>query len=106
MKISKKVLLIIILALLLAALAGLAYFMMRQKDESPAAIVTVDNNKPIFVQEFMSVDEKKALSMPDDLRVQIIKRDSAGEPMTFKIINSDEDILTSDSIPAIRPEKE
>lgn len=106
MKINKKLLLILVLIFFLVAIAVFIYFFSKQKIELPVASTAVDNNQPAFVQEFMSADEKKTLSMPDDLRVQVIKRDEAGEPMTFKIINSETDILTTDSIPAIRPEKE
>ncbi len=106
MKISKKTLIIIVVAILLVAIVSIAYFLTRQKESSSTSLTPTDNNEPAFVQEFMTVEEKKGLSMSEDLRVQVIKRDESGEPMTFKIIKSDADILTTDSIPAIRPEKE
>jgi len=105
MKISRKSILILIGSFLLLVIASLVYYLNRQKVELTTPSITADNNQPVFVQEFMSVDEKKALSMPEDLRVQIINRDQDGSPMTFKIINSDADILSTNVIPSVRPDK-
>lgn len=104
MKIDKKIVVVVISLILLIVIASLIYFLTRQVDKTTEEKPLPDN--PVFVQEFMTVAEKKALSMPEDLEVQILRRDEAGEPMTFKIIKSDADILTTNSIPAIRPEKE
>ncbi len=105
MKISKKTLLILLVVILLMGAALLAYFFNKQKDAALVVSNPADNSKPVFIQEFMTAEEKKELSMSEDLRVQVIKRDASGEPMTFKIIKSEADIITSDSIPSIRPEK-
>jgi len=104
MKIDKKILVVVTSLILLIVIASLIYFFTRPVDKINEEKPLPDN--PVFVQEYMTTSEKELLSMPTDLKVQVLNRDENGVPMTFKIINNDADILTTDSIPAIRPGKE
>lgn len=59
----------------------------------------VSNFKP----DFLGAEEKKALNIPDDSRVQALKRNSQGEVMVYKIIRTDSDITDPAKVGPISP---
>jgi hypothetical protein len=43
----------------------------------------------------MTDDEKALRGVDQKLKIQVLSRDSSGKPLTYKIIKSDSDIVTS-----------
>jgi hypothetical protein len=105
MKKKTKISLIIILVLAVAVIAWLA-----TKTASRTALEPViesadeyDPNLPlgsvmepqaVLEPEFMSGEEKATLGLEKYDRVQVLKRDETGKASAYKVIKSDEDIIT------------
>jgi hypothetical protein len=54
----------------------------------------------------MSTEEKASLYIPEETKVQVLNRDEKGEPITYKIINNDAEVVTEDKMAPIRPENQ
>jgi hypothetical protein len=72
--------------------------------ETPNATPSVDapglttRPMPVYTKEievdFMSLEEKKAMGIPEVLKVQVLERDAEGTVLNYKIIRKDDDIMT------------
>ena len=51
--------------------------------------------EPTFKIEFMNDQEKSDLNLDPSTRAQVLERDPDGKAMTYKVINSDSDVVNS-----------
>lgn len=70
--------------------------------QPPPSVPTVVESAKPFAPEFLSIEEKKKLYMPEDLKVQVLTRDKSGELMIYKIIKDDSEIVDPASLKATR----
>ena len=104
MKINKKVLL---LAVGLLVLAALAWWLYAQRSNPGKNGTNVSENQSASLNPvFMSTEEKASLYIPAETKVQVLNRDEKGEPITYKIINNDSEVVTEDKMAPIRPENQ
>ena len=96
MKLFNKKIALIILAVvvLMVIIIFLIIFQMKRHSKIvPAETVAT------FTPVFLSNEEKQEMKIPEDLKVQVLNR----EPMTYKIIKADSDVVTPGTLPSIRP---
>lgn len=49
---------------------------------------------PVFKVEFLDQEEKTRMGISPDLKIQVIKRGPKGEPLVYRIIRSEADIVS------------
>jgi hypothetical protein len=104
MTISKKraVLSLFVIIVVAAVIFLSFYFFSKQKTVAP-----VFNEETVSVSPtFMTSEEKGALFIPSEQRVQVLQRSEDGQVMVYKLINSDTDVLNDGALDSIRPEKQ
>lgn len=104
MRVNKKILL---LAVGLLVLAALAWWLYSQRSDLKKDGANVSENQSAYLEPvFMSTEEKASLYIPTETKVQVLNRDEKGEPITYKIINNDSEVVTGDKMAPIRPENQ
>jgi len=92
---KKKQILIIIFLLLLASLLILYFYW----PHSPVAEPLLNNySEQKAAPVFMTAEEKASFFIPADKKVQVIRRDSQGEILTYKIIQNSEEVVNPKSL--------
>ena len=79
-----------ILIFIICLLSAYLYLSRKGKQEPLLNNPAVQDNAPVF----MTAEEKASLFIPEDKNIQVINRGEDGEILTYKIINSDKDIVS------------
>lgn len=79
---------IIAIVLVVAILVTLAIVFLNKDKELPEN--NVDYN--FYIPEFMDTQEKASLSLPEDSKIQVLKRNDNGEVSVYKVIREDIDV--------------
>lgn len=88
---------IIIILIILVVLLGLVAFVYRDRLFSL-------NSDSDFKVEYLTVEEKIKQNISPDLKVQALRRDSGGNPIVYKIIRQNSDVITDPSqLDSLRP---
>jgi hypothetical protein len=93
----KKNLYILSGILLLAIIVFVILWFSRAKNEVDSVNQTDPNvsSNEIIDPVFMTETEKKLYNIPENLQAQVFNRTDTGEIATYKVIRSDEDIVTN-----------
>lgn len=66
--------------------------------------ISFNNQQNQYQPEFMTVEEKENFNLPEDSKIQVLKRGDNGQIDVYKIIRSEEDVENDpDSIEPIDP---
>lgn len=91
---NKKIILILIALIIILGLLAIIY---RDKIFNPIS-------ESDFKVEYLTVEEKIEQNISPDLTVQALRRDSGGNPIVYKIIRQDSDVITDPSqLDSLRP---
>ncbi len=85
---KKKLIIIIVAAIIMIALL-IWVLLMRKNSTVPAG----NNNNILYTPEFMDSAEKAAFELPENSKIQVLKRDGAGSVEVYKIIREDADVI-------------
>jgi len=93
----KKSLYILISALILIIVVFVLFWLNRSRNDVKNVNQTNTDviNNEIIVPIFMTDIEKKSLGLSPDAQVQVLNRADSGEIMMYKIIRSNEDLITN-----------
>ena len=104
---DKKIIRLIIIGLAVIVLIVIGILVVRHRQNNPAGPGQIENTP---APEYLNAEEKTALveqgkiDVSPETPVQIISRDSNGEPLVFKIINSESDIVADPAnMPPVSP---
>ncbi|MCC6582032.1 MAG: hypothetical protein IT440_16495 [Phycisphaeraceae bacterium] len=104
----KNKLIFIIITLVIVALAIIGWLIWRQGNSQSTNIPSGSvSTGSLHRPEFMTAQEKAKFDLAGDSRVQVISRDEEGQISVYKIIRSEEDVVTDPSkLPPISPSGE
>ena len=85
---KKQILIIAILVLVVAAIIFALLFNNRKE------IMPDNGNENIYQPEFMTLEEKESFSLPEESKIQVLKRSEDGGVSVYRIIRSDSDVVT------------
>lgn len=93
----KKSIYILISALILIIVVFVLFWLNRSRNDVKNVNQTNTDviNNEIIVPIFMTDIEKKSLGLSPDAQVQVLNRADSGEIMMYKIIRSNEDLITN-----------
>lgn len=100
-RINKKTAFIILAAVILVAIIILLIIFQAKRHSR----ITPAETTATFTPVFLSTEEKQDMKIPDDLKVQVLNRDSNGEVMTYKIIKTETDVVAPGTLKSFRPAK-
>ena len=89
---DKKIYIIVASLAVLLLIVVLAFIIFPIRKSKPLPLAPV-----VYQPEFLNVNEKQALGLPADSKIQALGRDSAGGVTVYKIIKSDSDIVSNPS---------
>lgn len=97
---KKKIIIIVSSAAVLLAAMIIIMFLIKKNRES---VPTDGNAVKIFTPDFLSVDEKTKLGIPEEIKIQAMTRNENGEVTVYKIIKNDSDIINPAEVKPISP---
>lgn len=100
MKNKKIVILVCVGVLVLLIVLALIF---NQSRQNKATEVPVNNVAQVFRADYLSEAEKQKLEIPNNTKVQALKRNTQGEVMVYKIIRTDKDIVNPNDIAPLSP---
>lgn len=85
---KKKKLIIAGVAILMVAVVLILIFTKRE-----TIFISTEKNQNQYEPEFMTSQEKTEFKLPQDSKIQVLKREDDGSVDVYKIIRSDNDII-------------
>ncbi len=95
--ISGFILFTVILVIGLAFLWRQRLESLKSKNLNPQDAVTSVHKRQLLPPSFLTITEKKKLRISPNIKAQVLKRDSQGAVMVYKIIKSKQDIIYNPS---------
>ncbi len=100
---NKKSLISILLVLGLIILLAIIILAWKQLSANKTNKELNNMSTSTFQADFLKPEEKQALNIPADLKVQALKRDADGSVMVYKIIRNDSEAVDPAKIAPISP---
>lgn len=85
---KKQIIIISIMLMAVIAIALLLIFTSSDKEPGYEADFVYESYTP----EFMDAQEKSSFNLPEDSKIQVLKRDESGQVDVYKIIREDIDV--------------
>ncbi|MFA6514328.1 MAG: hypothetical protein WCT50_03535 [Patescibacteria group bacterium] len=96
---NKKKLFVLVGILVVIIAAGLILFFSRSNKSTGPFDESIKLSEPVNLSppEFMSAAEKAKLNLPEDSKIQVLKKNETGETEVYRIIRQDADIVLDPS---------
>jgi len=100
---NKKVIILILAIVIILAILLVVF--LSQKNNTSQLTTTEKLNETPFKIEFLDDAEKANLNVSPETKIQVLQRGPNGEPLVYKVINNQDDIISDLSgVEVIRPE--
>ncbi len=89
---NKKIIILIVLVVVILSVILLVIFLSQRNNPTPLA---EDKQTPAqFKVEFLNTEEKEALNISPELRIQVLQRGPNGEALVYRVIENEDEVVS------------